>query len=234
MKKSFILHIDSLGILNELTDEQAGQLFKLIADYHNPKEPKITEITQVVNLAFYSFRSQFERDSQKYESIVERNKTNGALGGRPKKKTQKNPKKADSDSNNDSDSDSDSNNDSKKNKYGKNSNIHLSESEYLKLIQDYSKEKADKAIDYLSDYAIEKPTKFKEYKNHNLTLRRWVFDAIGKNQGSENKTLSASESHIESWYIKSKAMVDKNDRTAKEHNQLVKQNSYNSKYLLPE
>jgi hypothetical protein len=177
MKKSFILHIDSLGILNELTDEQAGQLFKLIADYHNPKEPKRTEITQVVNLAFYSFKSQFERDSQKYEAIVERNKTNGALGGRPKKKTQKNPKKADSDSNNDSDSD----NDSKKNKYGKNSNILLSESEYLKLCQEYTKEKADKAIDYLSDYAIEKPTKFKEYKNHNLTLRRWVFEAIEKN-----------------------------------------------------
>jgi hypothetical protein len=55
-----------------------------------------------------------------------------------------------------------------------------------------------------------------------------------KNLFVENKTLSATESHIESWYIKSKAMVDKNDRTAKEHNNLVKQNSYNSKYLLPE
>jgi hypothetical protein len=65
--------------------------------------------------------------------------------------------------------------------YGKNSNILLSEPEYLKLCQDYSKEKADQAIDYLSDWGLEKPSKFKEYKNHNLTLRRWVFEAIEKN-----------------------------------------------------
>jgi len=93
-KKSFILHIDSLGILDELTDEQAGQLFKLIHEYHNPNKPKQTQITQVVNLAFFQFKSQFERDFQKYENIVERNKNNGKLGGRPKKKNPSKPQKA--------------------------------------------------------------------------------------------------------------------------------------------
>lgn len=109
MKKSFILHIDSLGILKELTDEQAGQLFKIIANYHNPQEPKITEITQVVSLAFYQFKTQFERDIQTYENIVERNKKNGNKGGRPKKGNPSKPKKADSDSDSDSDSKKDSN-----------------------------------------------------------------------------------------------------------------------------
>jgi hypothetical protein len=110
-KKSFILHIDSLGILDELSDEQAGQLFKLIANFHNPNKPKITEITQMVNLAFYPFKMQFQRDLQQYESIVERNKNNGSKGGRPKKVNPNKPKKADSDSKNGIDSDTDSKND---------------------------------------------------------------------------------------------------------------------------
>ena len=107
MKKSFIIHVDSLGILDELTDEQAGQLFKLIAEYHNPSKPKLTQITQLVNLAFFPFKSQFERDLQTYSKVVERNKNNGLKGGRPKKENPKKPKKADSDSVNDNESDND-------------------------------------------------------------------------------------------------------------------------------
>lgn len=103
-RKSFIIHIDSLGILDELSDEQAGQLFKLIAEYHNPNKPKQTQITQLVNLAFYPFKSQFERDLQTYGNVVERNKKNGLSGGRPKNKNPKKPKKADSDSDNKNDS----------------------------------------------------------------------------------------------------------------------------------
>lgn len=101
MRKSFIIHVDSLGILDELTDEQAGQLFKLIAEYHNPNKPKQTQITQLVNLAFYPFKSQFERDFQTYRNVVERNKNNGLLGGRPKKNNPNKPKKADSKNKND-------------------------------------------------------------------------------------------------------------------------------------
>lgn len=112
LRKSFILHIDSLQILDELSDEQAGQLFKLIAEYHNPEKPKITQKTQVVNLAFHFFKTQFDRDLQKYEDIVKRNKFNGMSGGRPKKETQNNPKKPDSKNKNDSDSKNESKKDS--------------------------------------------------------------------------------------------------------------------------
>jgi len=107
IKKSFIIHIDSLGILDELTDEQAGQLFKLIYEYHNPNKPKQTQITQLVNLAFYPFKSQFERDNQTYNNVCERNKNNGLLGGRPKNKNPNKPKKADSDNKNKNDNKND-------------------------------------------------------------------------------------------------------------------------------
>jgi len=118
-----------------------------------------------------------------------------------------------------------------KNKYGKNSNIFLSESEYLKLCQDFSKDKADKAIDYLSDWGLEKPKQFKEYKNHNLTLRRWVFEAIEKKQFNKQSEIY---SEIDKKVQSSLDMIKRGDRTNKEHNEVVRNNKYDSKYLLPE
>jgi hypothetical protein len=100
MKTGFILHLDSLSVLDELTNEQAGILFKAIRDYNLGKEP---ELDFAMRMAFLPFKNQFERDLEKYQSICERNKNNGSLGGRPKKpneteKTQvvfEKPKKAD-------------------------------------------------------------------------------------------------------------------------------------------
>jgi hypothetical protein len=115
------------------------------------------------------------------------------------------------------------------NKHGKNSNIVLSESEYQKLCQDYSKEKTDQAIDFLSDWGLEKPKQFKEYKNHNLTLRRWVFDAIDK-----KPKFNHTDPKLESWFNSSMSMIKQDLRTHKEHNDVVRQNKYDSKYLLPE
>ena len=40
MRKSFILHSDSLLILDELSNEQAGILFKAIKDYQNKMKEK--------------------------------------------------------------------------------------------------------------------------------------------------------------------------------------------------
>lgn len=106
-RKSFILHIDSLGILDSLSDEQAGKLFKEIKAYQVDDELTTDEITKLI---FFPFKSQFERDEENYKNVCNRNKNNGLKGGRPKasetQKTQsviKEPKKADS--KNDSDSD---------------------------------------------------------------------------------------------------------------------------------
>lgn len=100
-KKSFILHIDSLCVLDELTDEQAGQLFKAIKLYHEGKEFPLDDI---IKIAFLPLQKQFERDIEKYNSMCKRNKINGLNGGRPKtQKTQmvsKKPKKPDNDNDN--------------------------------------------------------------------------------------------------------------------------------------
>jgi len=49
MKKSFILHHDTLNVLDELTDEQAGKLFKAIFNYHiGMRQLRKTQRTQSV------------------------------------------------------------------------------------------------------------------------------------------------------------------------------------------
>ncbi len=114
MKDSFILHHDSLSVINELTDAQAGQLIKEIYAYsnyiNNPKEAnKPNGLNGLMNSVLHPFKMQLERDLERYSKVVERNSLNGKKGGRPKKEeTQKKPtkpKKADSDSDSDSDSD---------------------------------------------------------------------------------------------------------------------------------
>lgn len=122
MKKSFILHIDSLSVLSELTNEQKGELFQAVFDYNIGKEVVLTGLMKAI---FVSFKNQFDRDNKKYQSIVERNKINGSKGGTPKKPkgTQKNPvgssggeqnpNKADNDNDSVNDSDNDSDNENK-------------------------------------------------------------------------------------------------------------------------
>jgi hypothetical protein len=111
-KKSFMLHLDSLEILDELTNEQAGLLLKAFKDYHTDKE---LNLEPIIKMCFVPFRNQFIRDEEKYQKVVERNQNNGKKGGRPKEQEEPKlsqesqsvilkPKKADNDNDNDSDS----------------------------------------------------------------------------------------------------------------------------------
>lgn len=86
-RSSLLLHFDSLEILDELSDEEAGQLFKAIKSHH---EGGTLSLSPLVRVAFSSFKNQFARDEIKYQETVKRNKNNGSKGGRPK--SQPNPK----------------------------------------------------------------------------------------------------------------------------------------------
>lgn len=114
MKNSFPLHCDSLAVLDSLTDEQAGQLFKAMRAYHETGE--VPEDI-LLKLAIVPFVNQWKRDLIQFEKVCERNRLNGLKGGRPKNPvgilgTQNNPtkpKKAEreSDKENDNDKESD-------------------------------------------------------------------------------------------------------------------------------
>jgi len=114
-RKSFIVHHDSLNVLDDLTDEQAGLLFKAIRAYHLNDELVLDTLT---NIAMSPFRNQFDRDAEKYEKLCEKNRliaesryttksTNGKSGNKKAPQATKstdNDSKSNSKSKNDSDS----------------------------------------------------------------------------------------------------------------------------------
>lgn len=117
-RKSFVLHIDSLDILDDLEDSQVAGLFRAIKAYQNNEDLELDAITKMV---FLPFKNQFNRDNMKYQEVCERRAAAGSKGGKAKvanaSKTKqvlaKQANLADSDSKNKSDSKSDS--DSKSN-----------------------------------------------------------------------------------------------------------------------
>lgn len=117
-KKSFLLYCDQIGMFEKLPDDVAGRLIKHIFRYTNDLDPETDEL--LVDALFEPIKSQLKRDLKVYESICERNRKNGAKGGRPKKPTAKpsnpknpvgclgnpeKPKEADTDNDTDTDTD---------------------------------------------------------------------------------------------------------------------------------
>lgn len=81
-KDSFILYTEQKEIIEALTDEDAGALFKTLYQYVNGENPTITNN---IKIAFIAIRQQLDRNAEKYEAKREKLKQNGLKGGRPKK-----------------------------------------------------------------------------------------------------------------------------------------------------
>ena len=106
--KSFILHKDSLSVLNKLSDEEAGKLFKAIFNYQSQN---ILPTNNLISIIFEPFLNQFKRDVENYKKTCEARKIAGSKGGKQKvanasKSKQKVANLADSDSKNKNDSES--------------------------------------------------------------------------------------------------------------------------------
>jgi len=178
-RKSFLLHIDSLDILDELTNEEAGELFNAIKDYQNDVD---SNLKGLVRVAFSPFKNQFVRDAEKYEMTCKRRAEAGSKGGKQKvanasKSKQKVANVADSVSKNDSDSDSKS--DSKNNNdlnntsvsrfsefwdlYGKKVDTKKCEAKFNKL----TKTEVDALFSKLPDYIRSTPDK--QYRKNPVT-----------------------------------------------------------------
>ena len=120
-KNSFLIYKDSLNILDDLTDEECGKLFKAIKDYQINGNVDIQD--RYIRLVFKTFETQFIRDEEKYQeisrrraeagrshkgnqySILEQNGTNGTNKTNVPFLEQNGTNGTDSDSDSDSDSD---------------------------------------------------------------------------------------------------------------------------------
>ncbi len=114
MKESFILYKSFYDPIKGLSDEEKARILDSIFSYHISGE--VPEMSPVCQMAFSFIKSQFDRDDEKYQAIIHRNRNNGIKGGRPSKNpgepkkpsgligTSENPgepKKADNDNDND-------------------------------------------------------------------------------------------------------------------------------------
>ena len=82
-KETFILYTQFSEVIGELSDEQAGKIFKALFDYTTTGNE--AEFSGILKLAWIPIRQQIDRTSEKYEKKAGANRTNGQLGGRPKK-----------------------------------------------------------------------------------------------------------------------------------------------------
>ena len=82
MKKSFVLYNDQYEAVEDLTDEQKGQLLDAMFLYSRGE--KLKDFDPIVKMAFKFFKIVFDRDCEKWKAVADRNKKNGKKGGRPK------------------------------------------------------------------------------------------------------------------------------------------------------
>lgn len=83
--------MDQKEVVDSLTNEQAGVLFKTIFKYHNNEEYSLDNL---LNIAFIPFKQTFKRDGQKWEVIREERSKAGRIGGLNKAKNLANVAKA--------------------------------------------------------------------------------------------------------------------------------------------
>lgn len=86
-KGSFILYTEQKEVIDNLTDEDAGKLFKGIFEYAVGNEP---EFNNLLKLVFIPIRQQLERNAKKYSEIKEKRRIAGAKGGKQKVANQAN------------------------------------------------------------------------------------------------------------------------------------------------
>ena len=73
MRKGFLLLNNQIEIIEDLSDEQAGQLLKAFYDYSNGNEVKLKGL---MNSIFKQFKVIFDENEQRYQEKCEKNKKN--------------------------------------------------------------------------------------------------------------------------------------------------------------
>jgi len=80
-QKSFILYNDTYEHIKSLSLADKGKLLDAIFNHANNNA---IEVDGVVAMAFSFIKSQMDRDADKYNKFIEKQRANGLRGGRPK------------------------------------------------------------------------------------------------------------------------------------------------------
>jgi len=82
-KKSFLLYCDTIHTVNNLTDAEAGKLFKHVLAYVNDLNPETDD--RLIKVAFEPIKQALKRDLQKYECIREKKREAGIKSAEARK-----------------------------------------------------------------------------------------------------------------------------------------------------
>lgn len=88
-RKTFVFYKEWKDAVKDLPDSIRLELYEGIMEY--AFAGSIPELSPMAQIAFNFVRPALDRDTDKYTSIADRNRANGASGGRPKKQTQNIP-----------------------------------------------------------------------------------------------------------------------------------------------
>lgn len=178
--KAFQIFIDTRGMVDLLSDEEAGQLFKALFA-HADGDAVVPELDKIVAVAAYPMMQQIDRDREKYEDKCQKNSEAGKKSAESKRIDKQtsahvnerqqaltNVKNFNQYKNKDEDKDKDKKK-VKKEKYGVFENVLLTKEELTKLKEAYS-DYLDR-INRLSEY-IESSGKV--YKSHYATILSWA------------------------------------------------------------
>ena len=179
--KAFQIFIDTRGMVDLLSDEEAGQLLKALFA-HADGDAVEPELDKIVAVAAYPMIQQIDRDREKYDDICEKRANVGRMGGMAKgSKSNQNIANA-SNCQNDVAKGSKScqykNKDEDKKEYKEKSikenygvfeNVLLTKEEFIKLKEAYS-DYLDR-INRLSEYIA---SSGKTYKSHYATILSWA------------------------------------------------------------
>lgn len=184
-KRTFLMYSEWHPLLEGMSDEQAGQLFKKIYAYQTGKEYEIQDA--LILGVFNMIKAKFDADRKLYDEKCEKNRANGAKGGRPKKQekpkeTERKPKETERLE----EKPKAKKEEPKKNSYGEYQNVKLTDEEYKRLNTKFGEGNTAEAIRILDTYIGSlSPAKKKEYlkKDHNLCMQNWVYGEVDKRKG---------------------------------------------------
>lgn len=120
MKDTFVFYKGWKKAVEDLPDSIRLEIYESVIEYATTGS--LPDLKAMAKTAFNFIKADIDRDTEKYMSIVSRNKSNGSKGGRPKKnplgflETQRNPekpKKADNEYDNDNEDEYDNEDDNK-------------------------------------------------------------------------------------------------------------------------
>ena len=225
MRDTVLLYTSIKEPVDELTDEQAGKLFKAILAYQTDNDVVLDGLLKVV---FLQIKQQIDYNNDRFDDTSKKRSEAGKKGMEKRWNKNNNDNNVitndnnvkdvitsdnknnynDNDNDNDNDNGNDNGNDNDnenvvskdtKHIYGEYKHVRLTDKEYQKLCEEYGDIDTGRAIRYLDEYIEMKGYKA---KSHYLCIRKWVFDALKR----EKKPVSGTSIMDERAYNDKKRM----------------------------